>query len=569
MKFLTIFILLSTVLCHSVSASTSVSNKFNSAPLDKAENALQAISINTHEPILFIDSNLDNYSALLKFFQEFQQYNISFINSLLTKLANNENLSGLDLFVLRRTTLLYFNMSQKIIEFAKLYDLGGFKNFSPSESVKNNVPMIKANLIWLSGHLLVLEQLEVMHELLYMKNDGLRRILKNVMLDKKDINGDTRRTLYQFVEMNKYIIEVGEGLKFSQQINLVRSINADLKTQLSKEDSALQLLATIVTNKVSTEIAQGKTKFAIKNFTSVDSFYDGVAHFTGFLSQLFGNAAGSIKWRKGYLYNNSKALSVATDQLQPMDILIEKSPFVLTDKFIPGHFGHIAVYLGTKKQLESINMWNHPDIIPYHDEISAGKVILEAVRPGVRLNSLEEFLNIDELTIMTKVDGLSNPSLVFSEISQGMQQMGKPYDFNFDITTLDKIVCSELIYITFGNVHWPTLSRFGRPTISPDDAAEILFQKNTKFKIKSFMVAKKKDKINMVDRSYIADDLSYELRASDGTPVQNEDDKTNSYWKYETKCYNVGSYSDLKNGRVNRACKTSYKVIQYEEREQI
>ena len=569
MKFLSIFILLAIALCNSVSASTPALEMLTPAPVDKAENALHNISINTKEPLLFIDSNLANYSDLLQIFKEFQQYNISFINSLLTKLASNTILSGLDLFVLRRTTLLYFNMNQKIFEFAKLYDLGGFKNFSPSDSTNKIVTEIKANLIWLSAHLLVLEQLEVMHELLYMKNNELRRILKNVMLDKKDTNGDTKRTLYQFIEMNKNIIEVGEGLKFSQQINLVRLINADLQTHLKQEDSALQILDTIVTNKVSTEIAQGKTTFAIKNFTSIDSFFDGIAHVTGSLSKVFGNVAGSIKWRKGYLYNNAKALSIASNNLYPMDILIEKSPFVLTDKFIPGHYGHIAVYLGTKKQLESINMWNHPDIVPYHDQISAGKVILEAVRPGVRLNSLENFLNIDELTIMTKVDGLTDPNLIFSEISQGMQQIGKAYDFNFDISTLDKIVCSELIYITFGNVHWPTISRFGRPTISPDDAAEILFQKNTKFKIKSFMVAKKKDKIDMVDKSYIAGDLNYELRASDGSPVQDENDKTNSYWKNETKCYNVSTYSNIRNNVVKRVCKTSYKEIQYEEREQI
>ena len=60
----------------------------------------------------------------------------------------------------------------------------------------------------------------------------------------------------------------------------------------------------------------------------------------------------------------------------------------------------------------------------------------------------------------------------------------------FDVSTLDKIVCSELIYITFGNVKWPTEYRLGRPTITPDDVAEILFEKNTKFQIKKFMVSK-------------------------------------------------------------------------------
>ncbi len=53
--------------------------------------------------------------------------------------------------------------------------------------------------------------------------------------------------------------------------------------------------------------------------------------------------------------------------------------------------------------------------------------------------------------------------------------IGEEYYFNFDISTHDKMVCSELIYIGFG-----------KPTITPDHLTEILLQKTPNLKSKLF-----------------------------------------------------------------------------------
>lgn len=573
MKFLSILLVASIVLWNPSKALAQSLDLTTLNPLDKIEKALDGIVIKFQNPIRDIEQNLNSYSELLKSFNEFKLYDINFINSLLTKIKNHDTLSGTELFDLRHAIAIYYKINKKILDFGKVYDFGGFKMSKNFAQANRNTPLIKAHLIWLSAHLLVLDHLEVMHDLLYKNEGTFRRIVKNAFLDKSTDSDGTGKTLNDLIKMSKYTVEIGESVKFSQQINLVRAIEVDLKAVLSEEDVATFLVDTIVTNKTASDIAQGKTQFQVKNFNFIDSLLNTFDNLTGALSGMFGNISGSIRWRKGYLYNNKIAHGIAIENLAPMDIILEKSPFVLTDKFIPGHYGHVAVYLGTKEQLEAIDMWNHPDIIPYHDDIIAGKVILEAVRSGVRLNTLEEFLDIDELTIMTKVDGLSNPGLIIEEITRGMDQIGKEYDFNFDISTLDKIVCSELIYITFGNVHWPTQYRLGRATITPDDVAEILFQKNTKFKIKNFMVSKGKHRIELVNMSYIADELDYELRANDGTPVHDQQDETNSYWKKDTKCYSVNEESavsrDSGNFAQKRICKTSYKEFYYEERNAI
>ena len=54
---------------------------------------------------------------------------------------------------------------------------------------------------------------------------------------------------------------------------------------------------------------------------------------------------------------------------------------------------------------------------------------------------------------------------------RAFRQLGKEYDFNFDVETIDKIVCSELVYQVFTDVKWPTEKALGRYTISPDNVA--------------------------------------------------------------------------------------------------
>jgi hypothetical protein len=53
-----------------------------------------------------------------------------------------------------------------------------------------------------------------------------------------------------------------------------------------------------------------------------------------------------------------------------------------------------------------------------------------------------------------------------------LKQVGKDYDFNFDVETTDKIVCSELVYTVYTDIPWPTEKALGRYTISPDNVAK-------------------------------------------------------------------------------------------------
>jgi len=200
------------------------------------------------------------------------------------------------------------------------------------------------------------------------------------------------------------------------------------------------------------------------------------------LSGLFGNTLGLYESRKGKLYGDKNALEAIKKELQPLDILLEKTPFRLTDKLIPGHFGHVAIWTGTKAELISLDLWEDSHILPYATNLSNPEKlnskdehqVIEALRSGVQLSTLEHFMNIDDFAILRPVfDTKNKESFTKEALLMAFRQIGKKYDFNFDVNTTDKIVCSELAYISFPSMEWPTNKTLGKHNISPDNVAKL------------------------------------------------------------------------------------------------
>jgi len=187
-------------------------------------------------------------------------------------------------------------------------------------------------------------------------------------------------------------------------------------------------------------------------------------------SLVVGNTVGLVETRKGYLLSLSDDERTAlASRLRPLDVLLEKTPFRLTDKSIPGHYGHVAIWIGTEEELRELDLWDHPLVRPHHERIRNGAHIVEALRPGVRLNPLESFLNIDDLLVLRRRE------LTLEQTRESLllafAQIGKAYDFNFDVESDRRIVCSELAFIVFPHDPWPTSRVLGRASITPDQVA--------------------------------------------------------------------------------------------------
>jgi len=119
--------------------------------------------------------------------------------------------------------------------------------------------------------------------------------------------------------------------------------------------------------------------------------------------------------------------------------------------------------------LRALGIWEHPVVRKYHDRIAAGNGVVEALRGGVTMNPLDHFLNIDDLAVLrgTTMSEEERAHVVV----QSLRQVGKGYDFNFDVESTDRIVCSELVYHAYSQQTWPTDKHLGRATISPDNVA--------------------------------------------------------------------------------------------------
>jgi hypothetical protein len=204
---------------------------------------------------------------------------------------------------------------------------------------------------------------------------------------------------------------------------------------------------------------------------------------------VFGNGIGLVELRKGKLWQDAKVEENLRTELRPLDLLVEKTPFRLTDKFIPGHFGHVAVWLGTAAELDALGLFDDPLFSDprYHaceSQVRAGHSVLEALRTGVQLSRLAEFLNVDDVAIL-RPQGLT-PEERRASLIRGFQQIGKQYDFNFEVETIDKITCSELPYHVFPDIPWETEEQLGQHTISPDQVAEQAFGEDAPLRLIGF-----------------------------------------------------------------------------------
>ncbi len=187
---------------------------------------------------------------------------------------------------------------------------------------------------------------------------------------------------------------------------------------------------------------------------------------TGGLSRVVGNTAGVFETRSGWLAGDATVHASIQKALRPGDILVENTPFRLTDKLIPGYFGHVAIWLGTETQLRELGILDDPIAAAHREALKKGRTVLEALRSGVELNTLEHFLNVDDLLVLR--DPQLQGDRLREHLFRALRQVGKPYDFNFDVQTSDRIACSELVFVVYTDIPWETHRRLGRYIISPD-----------------------------------------------------------------------------------------------------
>jgi hypothetical protein len=157
--------------------------------------------------------------------------------------------------------------------------------------------------------------------------------------------------------------------------------------------------------------------------------------------------------------------SAVVRELQPLDILLERSTFRLADYVIPGHFHHAGVYLGRAGELGE----RLPQALALLEQPSASEgYVIEATHRGVRLVTLDRFLDVDSLAVLR--DRSLHPEDRALLYARATGELGKKYDYFFDLEDTGNQFCSKLVATIFSHIDFRQRPDRGL-TLVPDHLA--------------------------------------------------------------------------------------------------
>jgi uncharacterized protein YycO len=184
--------------------------------------------------------------------------------------------------------------------------------------------------------------------------------------------------------------------------------------------------------------------------------------------------------------------------MKPGDILVERRNWYISNIGLPGFWPHAALYVGTQDEIREefdgdasvtaklgmkmseklaskrAGVWKE---IGETDPGGHHRTVLEAVSEGVVTSSLEHTCGADYVAVL-------RPRLpkaeVAAAIDRAMSYFGRPYDFNFNFSTDDEVVCSELVIKAYEpsgegakgvTVPWVTVA--GRRAVPPTEIVRL------------------------------------------------------------------------------------------------
>lgn len=393
-----------------------------------------------------------------------RQKMIELYNKLHVKSSKQQPLSGKDLEELSDTTSSFLKQRNKLYTIATKYEKE--TNSKPNDKESKDIQMAKVSislastLMMYDNWMLAISQYQNDNLLRFHLNNpdsgygiGYMELSKMASSFASSQNRNRTKTAIDWYEQNKQ----NDDIDFKDYQYISKLISNSPSYAIIKENDTSNIIGTKIEKATFDFIDTGKS---VKNET------------TNLVSLLFGNTVGMVATRKGKLYDNKEILISTKSNLKAGDILLEKTPFRLTDSFIPGHWGHAALWIGDEQELKELGIWNNEAIVPYQDDIRNKKHIIEALREGVVINSMQHFLNIDDLAVIRDEDIADDKRK--NIIINAFRQLGKEYDFNFDANSCDKVYCSKLVYMTYGDVPWPTSRTLDRFVVNPDDIASYI-----------------------------------------------------------------------------------------------
>jgi hypothetical protein len=171
-----------------------------------------------------------------------------------------------------------------------------------------------------------------------------------------------------------------------------------------------------------------------------------------------------------------------TQILQPGDLILERQNWYLSNGFLPGFWKHMALYVGSAEDLERRGLSVDPLVQPHWERFRQSDRhgyqprVIEVVSAGVIFSPVEHTAAADDLAVLRPRVSESRKN---AAIARAFSHYGKPYDFDFDFFSTDKLVCTELIFRAYDeplhgeSVRFPLVRIMGRDTMPADEVVRM------------------------------------------------------------------------------------------------
>lgn len=140
--------------------------------------------------------------------------------------------------------------------------------------------------------------------------------------------------------------------------------------------------------------------------------------------------------------------NLSSEELKKWDIVCKKKQinYYKCHLLISGTFSHVAIYFGNG-------------------------IVAESTPNGVVFSKLDHFSASNSAYLVLRLKDISYTQSKAMENCL-KKQIGKSYDFKFDIESPDRLICTELVYLVYNKIDWHSQSLFGKKIIYPDNIVE-------------------------------------------------------------------------------------------------
>jgi len=169
--------------------------------------------------------------------------------------------------------------------------------------------------------------------------------------------------------------------------------------------------------------------------------------------------------------------------IKPGDIFITRKEHAMTNYFLPGYWPHAALFLGNSESLTTLGIDTHANVQPRWKRLletdpNESLRVLEALKDGVWIRSLASPFSSNSIAVLRPRISTAH---VAEALARGLFHEGKPYDFNFDFTHSERLVCTEVVYRSYegiDNLSFKLAKRAGRMTLAAEDLVQMALDGN-------------------------------------------------------------------------------------------